>query len=395
MQPINVPDFSFNSPLAKVVIELERLRGDLGTSTTPQPVFIQLKQLFQLMTSIMSARIEGNRTSIVEVVEGAAEGAKNRNTLTSGQKPDSSNSEISDGVKEIILLENAASFIDEHIHPGTPITHGLVRELHKIAVSGLIREGDRTPGSYRQSDVIIQGSEHLPPAFMSVQPDMQELLDFINKEDDRSLDLLKVAIAHHRFVWIHPFGNGNGRTCRLLTYAIMVSQGFTATTGYRAIDPTAVFGANRSAYYQNLEAADSLEHEAIIGWCTYLLTGMLEDLKKLERLGDHSFVISELLRPSFRRAVAAGIINEQEQNALDVLARKTFIKASDLTETISGSAVARSQFIRRLIERRLIEPISEGKRTYRLVMSPGPLTPFIFRQLDELGFLPQILRDDV
>ena len=395
MQPIQVPDFSFNSPLAKVVIELERLRGDLGTSTTPQPVFLQLKQLFQLMTSIMSARIEGNRTSIVEVVEGASEGTKLRNIPNRHHKHDSERSKVSDGVKEIMLLEDAASFIDEHVRPGTPITHALVRELHKISVTGLVREGDRTPGSYRTSDVVIQGSAHLPPAFIAVQADMQELLDFINKEDDSSFDLLKVAIAHHRFVWIHPFGNGNGRTCRLLTYAIMVSQGFTTTIGYRAIDPTAVFGADRSAYYQNLEAADSLEPTAIIGWCTYLLSGMLDDLKKLSRLGDHAFVIDKLLKPSFLRTVAAGVIDTREQAALDVVANKTIIKASDLSVMFSGTDVARSQFIRRLIERRLIEPVAEGKRTYRLVMSPGPLTPFIFRQLDELGFLPQILRDEV
>ncbi|MFJ2620407.1 hypothetical protein [Glutamicibacter sp. NPDC087344] len=71
MRPIEVPDFSFNSRLAQVVIAHERLRGDPGTSTTPPQVFAQLKQLFQLMASIMSARIEGNRTSIVEIVEGA------------------------------------------------------------------------------------------------------------------------------------------------------------------------------------------------------------------------------------------------------------------------------------------------------------------------------------
>lgn len=310
------------------------------------------------MTSIMSARIEGNRTSIVEVVEGASEGTKLRNIPNRHHKHDSERSKVSDGVKEIMLLEDAASFIDEHVRPGTPITHALVRELHKISVTGLVREGDRTPGSYRTSDVVIQGSAHLPPAFIAVQADMQELLDFINKEDDSSFDLLKVAIAHHRFVWIHPFGNGNGRTCRLLTYAIVVSQRFTTTTGYRAIDPTAVFGADRSAYYQNLEAADSLEPTAIIGWCTYLLSGMLDDLKKLSRLGDHAFVIDKLLKPSFLRAVAAGVIDTREQAALDVVANKTIIKASDLSVMFSGTDVARSQ-------------------------------------LDELGFLPQILRDEV
>ena len=47
-----------------------------------------------------------------------------------------------------------------------------------------------------------------------------------------------------------------------------------------------------------------------------------------------------------------------------------------------------------MLDQRLIAPIGEGRRSYRLVMVPGPLTSFVIRQLDELGFLPSILRDD-
>ncbi|MDD0859406.1 hypothetical protein NHF46_20140 [Arthrobacter alpinus] len=72
MRPIEFPEFSFSSPLAGTIIDLERLRGDLGSGTTHPAVFLQLKSLFQLMASIMSARIEGNRTSIVDAVKGAA-----------------------------------------------------------------------------------------------------------------------------------------------------------------------------------------------------------------------------------------------------------------------------------------------------------------------------------
>lgn len=390
MRPIEIPEFSFSSPLAKVIIEIERLRGDLGTTSTPEQVLVQLKQLFQLMTSIMSARIEGNRTSILDVIGGA----KGYSSATDFSTRHEQTHQVSEGVKEILFLEEASSFIDEHVQPGSRITHALVRELHKIAVSGLEREGDRTPGAYRTSDVVIQGSAHRPPPFNSVQADMQALLDFINDDMDRSFDLLKVAIAHHRFVWIHPFGNGNGRTCRLLTYAIMVSQGFTATTQYRAIDPTSVFGANREAYYENLEVADSLEPEAILQWCMYLLTGILGDLKKLNQLDDHQFIIDKLLVPALDRALAIGTITAEEHPILQVFAVKSTVRAADLSEVFTGSAVARSQLIRRMIDQRFIEPIAPNKRTYRLVMAPGPLTTFILRQLDILGFLPQILRED-
>jgi Fic family protein len=36
---------------------------------------------------------------------------------------------------------------------------------------------------------------------------MDELLEFINREDNPLFDLMKIALAHHRFVWIHPFEN--------------------------------------------------------------------------------------------------------------------------------------------------------------------------------------------
>lgn len=36
---------------------------------------------------------------------------------------------------------------------------------------------------------------------------MTALLDFINADVDQNYELLKIALAHHRFVWIHPFGH--------------------------------------------------------------------------------------------------------------------------------------------------------------------------------------------
>ncbi len=382
MQSIEFPEFSFSSPLAGTIIDLERLRGDLGTGTTHPTVFLQLKSLFQLMASIMSARIEGNRTSIVDAVQGAA--------ASTGRN----GSSVAEGVREIIQLQEAAAFIDSVVIPGSPITHSLVRELHKIAVRGLNREGDRTPGAYRTTEVSIGGSAHIPPSPISVQGDMTELLDFVNRPVEQSYELLKVAIAHHRFVWIHPFGNGNGRVCRLFTYAIMVSQGFTDATSYRALNPTTVFGADRSLYYSMLEEADSLKPDAIIAWCRYLLDGMLADLEKLNRLSDGDFVLDQLLRPAIKRGVNAGAFSMHEAAALEIVASLTEVKAADLEPALPGSVASRSQQIRKLLEKKLLQPIAEGKRTYRLVMAPGPLTPFIIRQLDELGFLPSILKDD-
>ena len=88
---------------------------------------------------------------------------------------------------------------------------------------------------------MITESKHLPPSPMAVDGYMDELIDFVSREDDPRYDLIKIALAHHRFVWIHPFTNGNGRTVRLFTYALLMKYGFRVETAQRILNPTAVF----------------------------------------------------------------------------------------------------------------------------------------------------------
>lgn len=381
MKPIEFPEFPFSSPLSKAIIQLERVRADSGDGTTPPQLFAQLRSLFQLLSSIMSARIEGNRTSIVDAVSGV-QSAEQHYAVKQG-----------DDVQEIVQLQQATEFVDSVVERGTLLSHGFVRELHRIAVEGLQREGDRTPGAYRLSDVTISGSAHRPPAPGDVHGDMTALLDFINSEVDQNYELLKIALAHHRFVWIHPFGNGNGRVGRLLTYAAMRRHGFSDNGGYRALNPTAVFGENRDLYYERLEDADSLEADSLIRWSTYVLEGLLADLTRLSKLGNRVFVTDVLLIPAIKRGLDAARFTSAEANALTIIARKTEVKAVDLQPAFPGSAASRSQDIRKLLERGVIEPIGVGKRTYRLRLAPSELTPLIVRELDHWGFLPQILRD--
>jgi Fic family protein len=192
---------SFNSSLTDLIIELDYLRKKpLGGSTHPK-VFFQLKHIFHTLESIGSARIEGNNTTIAEYIETKLEDNKN----------------VSSDIKEIQNIEKAMEFIEDNILD-YPINKMFLSELHKMIVDGLLPppngEGDRTPGLYRGINLKINKSNHLPPDYLVVNDYMLELLDFIERKDSPKYDLLKAAIAHHRFVWIHPFGNGNGRTVR-------------------------------------------------------------------------------------------------------------------------------------------------------------------------------------
>ncbi|WP_205787383.1 Fic family protein [Specibacter cremeus] len=378
---MQIPEFSFTSDLAQSIMALERLRGDMARPTAELQTFLQLKSLFQLLTSIASARIEGNRTTILDaVVDMKAAGAGAR---------------LDDSVRELTQLQAASDFIDTHVVPGAPITQVMIRELHRIAVGGLIREGDPTPGSYRTSEVKIQDSGHTPPLASVVPAEMSDLVEFINATEPKNLDLPRTAIAHHRFLWIHPFANGNGRVARLLTYAMLVKQDFTSTTVYRALNPTAVFGANRQLYYDRLSDADSLEPAATIRWCEYVINGLHDDLQKTRRLGQRDFVISNLVLPAIDRCRRSGLLSAAEAAALRTSAEVGTVKSADLAADLPGSPSTRSQAIRRLLNEGFLEPVVPGKRSYQLLLAPGPLTTFLVRELDRLGFLPQILRDGI
>jgi Fic family protein len=382
MQEIKYPEFAFDSDLTRAVIELERARADPNRGSTPPEFYFQLKNLFQLLTSIMSARIEGNRTSILDAVVG-----------DSSRRTSSSSRPFDEGVQEILNIQEAIDFIEEHIRT-SPINHVFIRELHQLVVQGLSREGDRTPGAYRLGEVRIGQSVHQPPWPADVFDDMTELIEFIGRDVDPQMQLLQIAIAHHRFLWIHPFGNGNGRISRLVTYAMLVKQGFTSASDYRALNPTAVFGSDRQGYYDNLAAADSLTNDGTVAWCTYVLAGLNTDLKKLSRLSDGDFVTRQILVPAIERMRSAGGLTAGEARALAIAASKTVIKAGDLSEALPGSPATRSQAVRRILDRQLLKPLTEGGRTYQLVFAPNDLTVYIVNRLGALGLLPRILHED-
>jgi Fic family protein len=365
---------SFDSPLVDVLTELEHLRRLRLGGTTPPQLFFQLKHIFHMLESLGSARIEGNHTTLADYVESKLEGGQ--------QAP-------SDQLREMENIEAAMAYVEESIRPDDGLTEHFIRELHAIAVKGLEREGDATPGAYRQSQVQIAQSEHLPPEAILVPQYMQELVAFINEEHSHKYDLIKVALAHHRFGWIHPFGNGNGRVVRLLTYALMIKYGFNVKTGGRVLNPTAVFCNDRDRYYAMLAQADAGTREGLEGWCIYVLEGILEELRKVDRLADFGYLNERILMPALAYAKERRLITVQEAGVLQIAAKNGIAKAADLAAAMPGMTTAQRTYqIKKLVERKMLEPVKEGARQYTIGFSNSYLMRGIIRALASEGFIP-------
>ena len=371
---LNLINPAFDSPLVDVLNELEYLRRLRLSGSTPAPLFFQLKQIFHMLESLGSARIEGNHTTLADLVESRLEGERQ---------------ELSDQLLEMNNIEQAMSYVDEHIEPGSAITGHFIRELHALTVSGLKREGDPAPGAYRQVPVSIAGSDHQPPDAFHVANYMEELVSFINRDDPPKYDLIKVALAHHRFGWIHPFRNGNGRVVRLLTYLMLIKYGFKVRDSGRVLNPTAVFCNDRDRYYRMLSEADCGTMESKEAWCLYVLQGMLNELQKVDRLTDLSYLKERVLAPALAFAEERRVITRHEAVVLGRAAKSGIAKAGDLTATMSDmSSGQRTYLIKKLVDRRMLQPIKEGSRQYVIGFSNSVLIRGIIESLTKEGFIP-------
>lgn len=71
-------------------------------------------------------------------------------------------------------------------------------------------------------------ADFVPPAHPRVPAAMDDLVEFIAREDLPVI--VQAAVAHAQFETIHPFADGNGRTGRALIHAILNEKGLATTS---------------------------------------------------------------------------------------------------------------------------------------------------------------------
>ena len=359
---------SFNSELCALVIEIERLCA-IGKATKPEsPLLDDLRWLFFVCESVWSARIEGNHTTVAQYVEAVYERAPTLFTL--------------DSLREITNLVGTIQWI-ETVVGDEKITETFVRELHKRAVDGLDAfngEGDATPGEYRREPVRILNATHEPPDSGDVAPFMRELLDWLDERAQLQQELLRIALAHWRLVWIHPFRNGNGRVARLLTYALLVKKGFF---GHGLIlNPTAICCQRRTEYYNRLGEADrayadfqkrEVPVDAAKGfenWCVFLLGGLKQELQSTIRLIDRNFIVKEIIAPALDRARRYEKLLPIEVKVALTTLRLERARVGDVINELKNepSTSAIRQAWRSLREKGLLTPVRKNGRVYRFTI---------------------------
>jgi len=379
MRKIIIPNPFWGSDLASIILDLEKLRTRTLTGSVPPYIFFQLKEIFHILETLGSARIEGNNTTLSEYVEKIIE--------------DEASDEASDEIKN---LDNAIEFIEKNTDENTSLDRAYISQLHQIITKNLTPppkgEGSKNAGQLRTHNVKIQKSGHIPPNHLQLQDSFSSFIEFINFQHKEQYQLLMVAIAHHRFEYIHPFDNGNGRMGRLLNYAFLIKMGFQVKNG-RLINPSSVFYTNRDRYYDMLAKADSLNDADILEWCEYFLLGLKNEIEKIDSLLDKNYVENNILLPSVKMAVDNEHITTQEYKILVhmISSPEMSIKSEELSFLGDLDSRAKTRIMTKLKDKKMIMPTTKNGRIYTLKFVNNYLLRGVMKTLDKNGFISDFL----
>ena len=188
---------------------------------------------------------------------------------------------------EITGHDEAVKWIEDIVKQERPLTESFIRELHKLLlqksyeVDAITPDGKPTKrrieiGQYKTAPnhVLTKTGEIFRFATPEETPaKMHDLMEWF-REKQANLDTEPVLLAaefHYKFIRIHPFDDGNGRTARLLMNFILMQYGYP---------PVIIKTDDKQNYFNMLRLADAGNIEPFVNYIADNLSRSLENMIK-------------------------------------------------------------------------------------------------------------------
>ena len=98
-----------------------------------------------------------------------------------------------------------------------------IKAMHRLFYKNI---DEMNAGIWRRENIIVSGSDYVFPQPQGIDEKMQELEEWITTERDNYHSVVFAAMLHLKFVSIHPFIDGNGRTSRLIMNLALIQDGY-------------------------------------------------------------------------------------------------------------------------------------------------------------------------
>lgn len=164
---------------------------------------------------------------------------------------------------------------------------GTIKRLNAMVLKDLALGEDVIAGEIRQHSVVVSNYRGAPASDCEYL--LEKLCDFLNGFviegfPKAALGLVKAMIAHVYIAWIHPFGDGNGRTSRLMEFIILLQAGVSTPAAHLLSNH---YNQTRSEYYRQLGRA-SQNGGDITDFVSYAVGGFVDGLKEqIDKIKDY------------------------------------------------------------------------------------------------------------
>ncbi len=185
--------------------------------------------------------------------------------------------------QEVDNIITACNAIGENLIRGgnATITVDLIRKMNLSVLRNLRVEDHVVPGEIRSQSVYV--GPYLPPHACECEYLLGKLCKWIESDVFRAPEekdlitfaLIRAIVFHLYLAWIHPFGDGNGRTARLIEFQIMISAGIPTPACHLLSNH---YNQTRRQYYLELDRA-SKSGGNIIPFIEYAVGGFVEGLR--------------------------------------------------------------------------------------------------------------------
>lgn len=257
--------------------------------------------------------------------------------------------------KEVRTYADALMTVFDKVKTNGLITEGIIKEVYRS-----IKHNDAgyttTPGKKLTNEKTGETVYTPPQTLEEIENHMRNLELFINDDSISDIDpLVKMAVIHHQFESIHPFGDGNGRAGRVLNILYLVSKGLLDLP---ILYLSRYINHNKAEYYRLLQSVrDRGEWE---NWILFILRGV--EVTADETINFVKGLYDLMLR--HKHKIRTNLPSVYSQELINNIFRHPYTKIEFIINEVGVSRPTAMSYLNQLIEQDILTKLKLGRENF-------------------------------
>lgn len=241
----------------------------VANSLLPPEVSRELHEVYLVKGVRATTAIEGNTLSEAQVRK-----------IVQGER--SLPASLAYQAKEVQNVVDACNQIGTMVLEGqtTELTVGLIKDYNRLVLNDLPLNDGVVAGEIPTHNVVVANYRGAPRRDCEFL--LQRLCEWINHGTQApsadqiiAFAVIRAILAHLYIAWIHPFGDGNGRTARLLELHLLLSAGVPSVCAHLLSNH---YNQTRMEYYRHLDGAT--KPDGVLRFIEYAVAGLVDGLNE-------------------------------------------------------------------------------------------------------------------